>query len=180
MTVSLSTFQHNVRRACGTCELLYGCYWILQDDLYEIINGRVCKFRSPADRALYLKGKDYIIENDDIVVKDKSSMNLNKCVYCGEAIQSGNICFNCVSKHPRTIYASEYVKNHKDEVRKAVESGDIQVKIPKLYDKKNLRSRLPDKETLQELIKDHAYRDIAMMYGVHERTLRDVLKDYDI
>lgn len=145
-----------------------------------MINGQVYRFRSPADRVLYLKGKDYVIENNDIVVKDKSSMKLNKCVYCGEVIQSGNICFNCVSKHPRTIYASEYVKSHKDEVRKAVESGDIQVKIPKLYDKKNLKSRLPDKETLQELIKDHAYRDIAVMYDVHEKTLRDVLKDYGI
>lgn len=180
ISVSLSTFQHNVRRACGTGELLYGYYWILKEDMYEIVNGQVCEFKQILDRQLYLKGANYKIENNfivqDISLADQLKLKELHCAYCGDVIDSGNVCLKCVLKHPRGFYASEYITSHKEELKKAVESGQIDLKLRGLYDKKDLRSKLPDKETLQKLIAVHPYRTIAKMYGVHEKTLRDELK----
>lgn len=160
--VSESTFQHSVRTACGTNEILYGNRWNKLDDLLLVINGEVVVARCILDVKNYNEGKSYTIK-ENVLYTDISNMiqNRNKCRFCGKELQENEtICSECKLKHPRCAENKLEKENRPKQPL--------------------LKSRLPGKDVLAELIKTHTYIDICRMYNVHEKTLRDQLKEYGI
>ena len=194
--VSESTFQHNVRRACGTGELLYGYHWAIAESLLEEVEGKLRIFRSPLDRDNYLNGSQYWIKGDTIITDITNQLNKNSvvlCKYCGKP--AGNdigICGECVKLHPKSrLITRENRGVIKQEEKQAYKDTDKKERTTKRKDEHNtsakdaepkptLASRLPDKETLESLIKQYSYAEICRMYGVYERTLRDKLREYGI
>lgn len=177
--VSESTFQHNVRKACGTGEKVCGYYWMLEKDKYTAVNGKVLEFRQPLDRRNFLDEKAYRVENGKIITDVRDNIR-EKCLYCGKPISNEGICLDCLTKHPRSRVVQKYIVNHRDELERLIDCGKLNITLPPKEQKPLLMDRLPDKETLRELMKSHTYKDIANMYGVYERTLREVLREYGI
>ena len=175
--VSESTFQHSVRRACGTGEILYNFRWALEEDLLEVVEGKVYKFKSPLDKYNYLHGAEFSIDGEHIVTKNiYRIVEQARCKFCGRLLVESEVCADCASKHPRSRVVIEYLKQHKQQ---AEDRAVVENKAEN-EQKSQLKDRLPDKETLEKLMQSYSYKQIAKMYSVHERTLRVQLIEYGI
>lgn len=171
---------------------MYNSYWALERDLKVIIEGKEYEFNSPLDMLNYSNGAEFSIENGIVTVNDKHSINKNKrCKFCGKEVDGDiEICAECAEEHKRSYLSYEYRRkcgllNKPQQVKRIRLNRMRRVKSTKVdkppkEKKPLLRDRLPDKETLRELMKSHTYKDIANMYGVYERTLREVLREYEI
>lgn len=168
--VSESTFSHNIRSACGTGKSLYGYRWALAQDLYYSEGEKELIFRCPIDKENYLAGKEYWEENGLIVTNvgdNFEDRQASICKYCGKELSNSidKICIDCANKHPRSALSKQLL----ERMGKGKETNKV-----------TLASKLPDKETLESLIEKYNYREICRIYGVHEKTLRDKLREYGI
>lgn len=192
--VSISTFQHTIRAACGTYDEAYGYRWAMLNDLFIVKDGKTLVFRSPLDLENYLNGSEFWV-NKNVIYTDISSTNdTHRCKFCGKEIPDNlEICDECAVKHPRsmTIGPGNKIRivnkqdvNKQDATRKSATSTDTKhtntTRETKAAHKPTLKDRLPDKDTLEKLIETHTYKDICRMYNVYERTLREKLKEYGI
>lgn len=185
--VSISTFQHTIRAACGTYDEAYGYRWAMLNDLFIVKDGKTLVFRSPLDLENYLNGSEFWV-NKNVIYTDISSTNdTHRCKFCGKEIPDNlEICDECAVKHPRSMTIGPENKirivNKRDATKKSATSTDTKrtntIRETKAVHKPTLKDRLPDKETLEKLVETHTYKDICRMYNVYERTLREKLKEY--
>lgn len=84
--VSISTFQHTIRAACGTYDEAYGYRWAMLNDLFIVKDGKTLVFRSPLDLENYLNGSEFWV-NKNVIYTDISSTNdTHRCKFCGKEI----------------------------------------------------------------------------------------------